>query len=68
MRRLLCSARDLPAQFSIQQHDQTDMLVELLSRENVSTLLGYSSIVAWLFAQMPQVRARSDGLPLGSSG
>lgn len=37
------------------------MLVEVLSRENVSTMLGYSSIVAWLFAQMPQVSTDSKG-------
>jgi hypothetical protein len=30
-------------------------MIDGLSRANVSTALGYSSIVAWLFAQAPQV-------------
>lgn len=31
------------------------MLLDALSREDISVALGYSSIFAWLFAQMPQV-------------
>ena len=30
-------------------------MLEVLSKENASIALGYASIVAWLFAQSPQV-------------
>lgn len=35
------------------------MLLDAFSREDISVALGYSSIFAWLFAQMPQVSCYS---------